>query len=200
MPCTLDAVREESTSDTLGVPPQRIFAIADLFARYANFTLGGGSATVGTLHRELLEKRHWIDAAEFEVCFALARLTPGTNVLAFCAGVGWRLRGFPGALAALLAASLPCAFMVTIATMLLSRWQANHWIQAATQGAIAAAVAITVRTVWVIIHPYFQLHSRLRVLLIGAAAFSAYVFLSLPPIEVLVLAAVVGVLLPPARA
>ncbi len=35
----------------------RVFQIADVFCRYANFTLGGGSATVGVLHRELLDKR-----------------------------------------------------------------------------------------------------------------------------------------------
>ena len=28
--------------------------------RYANLTLGGGSATAATLHRELVEKRHWL--------------------------------------------------------------------------------------------------------------------------------------------
>jgi chromate transport protein ChrA len=39
--------------------------IADLYARYANFTLGGGSATVAILHRELLDKRRWINADDF---------------------------------------------------------------------------------------------------------------------------------------
>ena len=29
--------------------------IANVFIRYANFTLGGGSATVAVLHRELLD-------------------------------------------------------------------------------------------------------------------------------------------------
>jgi chromate transporter len=39
--------------------------IADVFARYANFTLGGGSATVAVMHRELLDKRHWINLNDF---------------------------------------------------------------------------------------------------------------------------------------
>jgi chromate transporter len=34
-------------------------------------------------------------------------LTPGTNLLAFCTGIGWLLRGLSGALIALLAASVP---------------------------------------------------------------------------------------------
>ena len=46
--------------------------IADVFTRYANFTLGGGSATVAVLHRELLDKRRWISPDDFTLCFALA--------------------------------------------------------------------------------------------------------------------------------
>ena len=83
-----------------------------MFTRYANFTLGGGSATVAVMHRELLDKRQWLSPDDFTLCFALARLTPGTNLLAFCTGVGWLLRGMAGAVVALLAASIPCTVMV----------------------------------------------------------------------------------------
>jgi chromate transporter len=120
--------------------------IAAAFIRYANFTLGGGSATVAVLHRKLLDKRRWISNDNFSLCFALARLTPGTNLLAFCTGVGWLLRSTLGAMTALLAASIPCTIIVALATALFSRWQENHWAQAAIHGAIAAAVAITVKT------------------------------------------------------
>jgi Chromate transporter len=83
-----------------------------LFARYANFTLGGGSATTAVLHHELVGKRRWITDHHFILCFALGRLTPGTNLLAFCTGVGWLLPGMAGAVAALMSASIPCAIMV----------------------------------------------------------------------------------------
>ena len=174
--------------------------IGGVFARYANFTLGGGSATVAVLHRELLDKRHWLNTDNFTLCFALARLTPGTNLLAFCTGVGWLLRRFPGAVVALLASSVPCTLIVVLATALFSHWQENHWAQAAIHGAIAAAVAITVKTCWTIAHPHFKGRARLRVVLVAAAAFLLYVAVGLPAIEVLLLAAVVGAFLPPVRA
>jgi len=47
----------ESAMDKNTCDGPRVFQIADVFCRYANFTLGGGSATVGVLHRELLDKR-----------------------------------------------------------------------------------------------------------------------------------------------
>lgn len=174
--------------------------IADVFSRYANFTLGGGSATVAVMHRELLDKRQWLSPDNFTLCFALARLTPGTNLLAFCTGAGWLLRGMSGAVIALLAGSIPCTLMVVVATALFSHWQDNRWAQAAIHGAIAAAVAITVKTCWTIAHPHFKGRARFRVALIASAAFLLYVWLAVPPIEILLLAGVVGALLPPARA
>jgi chromate transporter len=174
--------------------------IASAFARYANFTLGGGSATVAVLHRELLDKKRWISNDNFSLCFALARLTPGTNLLAFCTGVGWLLRGTSGAVIALLAASVPCTIIVVVATGLFSHWQDSPWAQAAIHGAIAAAVAITVKTCWTIAHPHVKKGTRLRVTLIAAAAFLLYVWGAVPAVQVLLIAAVVGALLPPVRA
>jgi chromate transporter len=167
-----------------------------VFARYANFTLGGGSATTAVIHHEIVQKRRWLTDDRFTLCFALGRLTPGTNLLAVCTGVGWVLRGATGALVALLAASIPCTLMVVVLTALFSHWQESQLAQAAIHGAIAAAVAITVKTCWTITKPLFKGQGRIRVIIVGAAAFLLYVWAELPPIEVLLLAAVAGALLP----
>jgi chromate transporter len=143
-----------------------------------------------------VEKRHWLTDEQFTLCFALGRITPGTNLLAFCTGFGWVLRGAPGAITALLASSIPCAIMVAVLTALFSYWQDSPFAQAAILGAVAAAVGITFKTCWTITKPYFKGRGRLRVILVSGAAFLLYVVAGLPPIEVLVLAGVVGAFLP----
>jgi chromate transporter len=173
-----------------------IKSLAWVFARYANFTLGGGSATTAVMHHELVGKRKWLSNDRFTLCFALGRLTPGTNLLAFCTGVGWLLRGMAGAVVALFAASIPSAIMVVVLTALFSRWQENQFAQSAIRGAIAAAVAITVKTCWTITKPHFKGRERLRVILVGAAAFLLYAWAGIPAIEVLLLAGALGVLWP----
>lgn len=188
-----------STPEPETPAPPRLSQIADVFARYGNFTFGGGSATVAVMHREILEKRGWINNDQFVLSFALARLTPGTNLLAFGAGVGWLLRGWPGAIIALLAASIPCSLMVIAATALFREVQDNSWAAAAIHGAVAAAVAITVKTGWTIAHPYFQGRARPRVIAVALAAFVLYVVFKVPAIDVLLIAAVVGALLPSVR-
>jgi chromate transporter len=170
--------------------------IASVFIRYANFPLGGGSATTAVIHGEIVSKRHWVSEEQFALSFALGRLTPGTNVLAFCVGIGWMLRRRSGAVVALLASLIPCTLIVIAVTVLFSRWQENPYAQAAIKGAVAAAVAITVKTVWTIAHPHFKAGNRLRVVLIGASAFLLNVGGGPSPIEVLLLAAIVGCFLP----
>ena len=170
--------------------------IADVFVRYANFTLGGGSATTAVIHSEIVGKRRWVSEQQFALSFALGRLTPGTNLLAFCVGIGWILRSWAGAIVALLAASVPCAMFVVVITVLFAEWQENPFAQAAIKGAIAAAVAITVKTVWTIAHPHFRPGNRIRVALIGAAAFALHAVVGISPIDVLLLAAVIGFFLP----
>ena len=159
--------------------------IANVFGRYGNFTLGGGSATTATIHRQIVTRLHWVADHQFSLCFALGRLTPGTNVLSFCTGIGWLLRGWSGALVALLAASIPCALIVVIVTAVFREWQTNPVAQTAIHGAVAAAVAITAKTSWTIAGPIYKGGARLRVLLIGAGAFGLYVGLGVPAIYVL---------------
>lgn len=183
-------------TDRQPADPPSLKQIGDVFVRYANFTLGGGSATTAVIHGEIVGKRRWVSEEQFALSFALGRLTPGTNVLAFCVGIGWMLRRWPGAIITLLAASIPCTIFVVIITVLFARWQENAFAQAAIKGAIAAAVAVTVKTVWTIAHPHFKPGNRIRVVLIGAAAFALQVLAGISPIDVLLLAAGVGFFLP----
>src|SRR5678815_5612358 len=62
----------------------RRFAL--LLLRVANLTFGGGDPTMAALHRELVVKRGWLPPDRYGLIYSLARATPGTNLLAFCAG------------------------------------------------------------------------------------------------------------------
>jgi len=170
--------------------------IAGAFGRYANLTMGGASATIAVLHRELVAKRAWVDEPRFGLCYALSRVTPGTNLLAFCTGIGWLLRRLPGAIVALLAASMPCSVLIIIITMFFVQWSHNPVVRVAIGGAMAAAVGITVITCWTISEPYIKRTNWFRPLLFVGVAFALEVFLSVPPVPVLVAAAAVGFFVP----
>ncbi|WP_426434583.1 chromate transporter [Bradyrhizobium genosp. P] len=105
--------------------------IGSVFSRYANFTLGGGSATTAVIHGEIVARRRWVNEEQFALSYALARLTPGTNLLVFCVGIGWMLRRWSGAIVAIFAASIPCTVFVVAVIILFAEWQENPFAQAA---------------------------------------------------------------------
>jgi len=181
-------------------PPLRptLAAIAGVFARYANTTFGGGSATIAVLKEQILARRGWISETEFDLNYALSRLTPGTNLLAFCTAAGWTTRGWPGALVALIASSLPCSLLAIIVTAFYTELHGSPLFQAALRGALAAAVAIMVSTAWVFAEPHVKAAPR-KALVIVPGAMALVLGAHLTPVKVLLLAAVAGIVWPVPR-
>jgi chromate transporter len=189
---TIEPERAERSTPTLG-------AIAGVFARYANTTFGGGSATVAVLKQEIVDRRGWITPTEFHLSYALSRLTPGTNLLAFCTAAGWTTRRWLGALVALLAASLPCSALAVVMTIFYEQLRGNAVFHAALAGALAAAVAIMGSTAWVFAEPHVKAAPWKAVIVVpGALALALGAGVS--PVRILLLAAVAGLVWPVERA
>jgi chromate transporter len=59
----------------------------------------GGSVAVW-MHREFVERRGWLEESEFAAALAIARITPGVNIVNLAVLIGQRLKGLIGAAAA----------------------------------------------------------------------------------------------------
>ncbi len=169
--------------------------ITRLFGTYGNIAFGGGNPTMAVLQREMIERRKWLSVEEVGVAYGLARATPGTNLLAFCAATGWQLRGVPGAVVALLAASVPCSAMAALITALYALWSGNQVLAAALNGAMAGAVAVMAGAGWSLLRPYLRLVPRLQAALLVGGSFVLGV-LEVAPLRVMVAAAVIGAFWP----
>ena len=180
-----------------GQPPSRptLAAIAGVFARYANTTFGGGSATIAVLKEQILTRRGWINDAEFDLNYALSRLTPGTNLLAFCTAAGWTTRRWLGAVVALLASSLPCSLLAVVVTVFYTELHGSTLFQAALRGALAAAVAIMGSTAWVFAQPHIKAVPR-KALVIVPCAVALSLLAHISPVKILLLAAAAGIAWP----
>jgi chromate transporter len=176
-------------------PRPTLAELAGVFARYANTTFGGGSATIATLRQQVLDKRGWVSEADFDLCYALSRLTPGTNLLAFCTAAGWTARRKRGAVVALLASSLPSAILAALATVFYAELAGSAWFTAALRGALAAAVALMVSTAWVFAQPHVRA-GPWKAVLVMAATVALALGAHLSPVTILLLAAAVGLAWP----
>ena len=123
-------------------------SVASIFALYGNSTFGGGTATIVEIEKRIIDEHDWITREQSHVAFAICRLTPGTNLLAYCVAVGWRMRGLAGALIALAAASLPSAAIAVALTIFFAAWSTHRLTTIALHAVLAAAIGIMVGSAW----------------------------------------------------
>lgn len=175
--------------------------IAKLYAKVGNTTFGGGDPTTAALHRELTERRRWLTQEGFGLAFAMARVTPGTNVLAFCAASGYLLLGWVGAVTAVLSASIPSAVLTVWLTVAFETAERNPIAQSALSAVLATVAGMMVAAVYLLTKPFWKRTLWPRALLIVGGTFLLREALHWGPTQIIAAAALVGCLWPePAEA
>lgn len=177
------------------MPSPTLRILTGVFLRVGNTTFGGGLPTMAALQRELVEKNKWLSIEDYALAFSLARVTPGTNVIAFCAATGAQIMGWRGALAATFAETGPSAVLAVLMTQGYETWRSNAWVMAAVAGTIAAVAGMMWASIWYMVKPHLAgLKSAVRGLMITLGAFVAIWKFGLSPLSVIGLAALVGLL------
>ncbi|MEP7025344.1 MAG: chromate transporter, partial [Actinomycetota bacterium] len=109
---------------------------------------GGPPAHIRLLRKLCVERRKWLEAAEFEDALAACNLLPGpasTQLAIFCA---WRLRGRGGALIGGAAFILPGLVVILALAALFLTGSPPLWVRGAGAGAGAAVAAVAVQAGW----------------------------------------------------
>ena len=152
---------------------------------------------MAALYSELVTTRRWLPPETYGLVYALARITPGTNMLAFCAGAAWEMAGWAGALLAVLSATLPSAACVVLLTLGYQAWKHNAVAMAAIAGTLAAAVGLMATSAWQLLAPSIATRDwrrMARALAMAGAALWLPLRFETSPVAVLGLAAVAGFL------
>lgn len=145
------------------------------------------------LGRELIETRGWLARDKFDLAFALSRVTPGTNLLAFCAAVGSVLRGWSGAIIAVVAVTAPSALIALALIYGFEMGQSNRIAMTAIGGTVAAVVGMMWSTIWTILRPYMgSIAGNLRVVAIAGGAFLASWKWGVNPLPIILVGALLG--------
>ncbi len=95
------------------------------------------------IQREAIEKRKWIDYDEFLDIIAIAESTPGPIAINSATYIGYKIKGFMGALMATLGVVLPSFVIITLISIFFMQFKDNLWIAYAFQG-IRIGVAILI--------------------------------------------------------
>jgi chromate transporter len=167
------------------------------FLRIGNLTFGGGIPTILAYQQEFVQKRRWLTPEQYLFSFGLARITPGTVLLAFCAAIGWQMLGWLGALIAVFGSTLPSAGLVVWLTYTYETWKESPVTQAIELGMLAAAVGIMGAVAWDLMRPGFTtpVNWLRTAVIVGGSVVLSLVF-DWTPVPVLGAAAVAGLLWP----
>ena len=138
------------------MPHPSIKQIANVFFRIGNTTFGGGLVTINVLGRELVHRRSWISASDYELAFAVARVTPGTSIIAFCAAAGWLVLGWAGAIAAVMALTVPSAVLAILLLSVLDSGASHPLVMGVLEACVAAVAGMMGAVVLIIVQAVFQ--------------------------------------------
>jgi chromate transport protein ChrA len=167
-------------------------------ARDSNKTIGSGMASIELLRRTL-ERRGWLDDGEHGILNAVARFTPGTNVLAYLAALGWSYHGGVGAAAAVLGGSVPGSVVVTALTAVAASVDRFRAVRAVLAVATLVAAVLVLVNAWSLVRPHIR-GPRLRWTLTSIALAGLLALAGATPVRVLLALAIWGALTPAKKA
>jgi chromate transporter len=127
------------------------------FLRLGLTSFGGPVAHLAFFRAEFVERRRWLDDRAFGELLALAQFLPGPASSQLGFALGLQRAGWPGALAAWVAFTLPSALLMLLLALGVAQHGAGPgagaaWSQLLIDGAIQglklAAVAVVAQAVW----------------------------------------------------
>lgn len=129
-------------------PPRQtvsLFELAWTFNHIALASFGGG---LSAWSREVLVvEKHWMGEEEFLSAMTMCRILPGANQVNMAVFAGSKMRGLPGAAAALFGLCLVPVVLIMVAGFFYFRFKEVPAVKGVLHGASAAAVALTLAMV-----------------------------------------------------
>ena len=157
------------------------------FLKIGAFTFGGGYAMIPLIQHEVIHRRRWIEERDFIDLLTLAQTAPGPIALNTAVFVGYKRRGYLGALSAIMGVIVPSFVVILIVAIFFASIRDNAYVDAAFKGMRPAVVAL-------IVAPIVGLTKGMRWWLIAVALAVAMVvwYFGISPVWFLIAGAVVG--------
>ena len=93
------------------------------FFKIGAFTFGGGYAMIPLIQKEAVENHHWVEDEDILDIVAIAESTPGPIAINAATFVGYRVKGFAGALAATFGVVLPSFVVILTISYVLQQFR-----------------------------------------------------------------------------
>lgn len=157
------------------------------FLKIGAFTFGGGYAMIPLIQHEVIHRRRWIEERDFLDLLTLAQTAPGPIALNTAVFVGYKRRGYLGALSAIMGVIVPSFLVILVVAIFFASIRDNAYVDAAFKGMRPAVVAL-------IVAPIIGLTKGMRWWLVAVALAVALVvwYFGVSPVWFLIAGAVMG--------
>lgn len=159
------------------------------FLKIGAFTFGGGYAMVPLIEREVIVKRGWVKSEEFLELLTLAQSAPGPIALNTAVFVGYRIKGFIGAIASILGIVIPAFVIILAVAIFFADIRDNSTVDAAFKAMRPAVVAL-------IVAPIIGLAKSMNrwLIIVSVAVALAIWWAGVSPVYLLLAGAVAGII------
>jgi len=159
------------------------------FAKIGLFTFGGGYAMLPMLQRELVDNQGWATEDELMDYYAIGQCTPGIIAVNTATFVGYKERGFWGALFATLGLVFPSLVIITAIAAFISNFAELQVVKDAFAGIRAVVCVLILNSV---IKLWKQGVKDKAGIAIFAAVFCLALFTDVSKVIIVLLAGVAG--------
>lgn len=164
-----------------------------VFVKTGASAFGGWSTTALLLERELVDARKLLDTHDIKGATTYAQILPGATQVSIVANVGYRLRGWRGAVMATVAYLLPSMGLITLfAALYFGVVHDASNLLAYMDGLIAALAGVILANAYKIGSKHT---TKLWLWLLVLLAFAAKLWLGMNALLILVIFGAVGLLL-----
>ena len=170
----------------------RLVQLAGVLLKVGATGFGGAMPMLALLHTEYVQKRRWVGQEEFDEAVMVGQIMPGPIAVDAVTHMGYRLRGWPGALISVVAFILPSFLLMLALTLAYLQYGGIPRVAGVFKGLGAGVVAVIAAAAWRMGRPHL---ADLRTAGLMLSALLALLLFQANVVLLVVLAGVAGMLL-----
>jgi chromate transporter len=124
--------------------PSAPIALSAHLALVSSLSFGGFPTVLPDVRNFVVATHGWMTDQEFANFFAIAQSIPGPNMILMMSFVGWKVWGFPGAVASAFATSGPPCAMYFAGYRLWDRFRDAPWQRIVSLGLVPVTMGIVI--------------------------------------------------------
>jgi chromate transporter len=136
--------------------PPGLLKLAGVLLKVGSTGFGGAMPMLSLVHMEYVEKRHWISQEDFDEAVMVGQIMPGPIAVDAITHMGYRLRGWPGAIVSWFSFILPSFLLMLALTLFYMRYGAIPQVAGIFKGLGAGVVAVIAVAAWRMGKPHLK--------------------------------------------